>query len=84
MVNFLKNPGGEYNLWQSLYWEHTIKDEADLEAHIDYIHYNPVKHGLVKNPVDWPYSSFHSFVRKNLLPIHWGKHVLFSSINFGE
>jgi putative transposase len=83
-VPLLKNPRGEYNLWQKRYWEHTIKDEADLEAHIDYIHYNPVKHGLVKNPVDWPYSSFHSFVRKNLLTTHWGKHGSFSSINFGE
>lgn len=83
-VPLLKNSRGEYNLWQNRYWEHTIKNEIDLETHIDYIHYNPVKHGLVKNPVDWPYSSFHSFVRKNLLPTNWGKNVLFPSINFGE
>ncbi|MFZ5833617.1 MAG: REP-associated tyrosine transposase [Planctomycetota bacterium] len=46
-------------VWQRRFWEHTIRDEADLEAHFDYIHYNPVKHGLVERPLDWPSSTFH-------------------------
>jgi len=67
-----KNSRGQYDVWQPRYWEHTIKDERDLETHIDYIHYNPVKHGLVQRPADWPFSSFHSFVRKNILEPDWG------------
>ena len=84
-VVLLKNSRGEYNLWQKRYWEHTIKDDEDLEAHINYIHYNPVKHKLTTQPIDWLYSSFHLYVRKNLLPAHWGStDVLFNSIEFGE
>ena len=49
---------GVKTLWQSRFWEHTIRDDADLQAHIDYIHYNPVKHGYAVNAADWPYSSF--------------------------
>src|SRR5437667_3305593 len=47
----------ERGVWQRRFWEHTVKDESDLERHFDYIHYNPVKHGLVESPRDWPYSS---------------------------
>ncbi len=50
---------GEYAIWQKRYWEHTIRDDNDLTRHIDYIHKNPVKHGLVTNPHDWPHSSLH-------------------------
>ncbi|MCV6604575.1 MAG: transposase [Porticoccaceae bacterium] len=63
---------GQYKLWQSRYWEHTIRDERDWQNHVDYIHFNPVKHGLVARVADWPYSSFHRFVRKGLLPEDWG------------
>jgi putative transposase len=45
---------GEYALWQRRFWEHTIRDEADFERHVDYIHFNPVKHGLVARVRDWP------------------------------
>lgn len=84
-VTLLKNSRGEYNLWQKRYWEHTIKDERDLEAHIDYIHSNPVKHKLVTQPSDWPYSSFHLHVRKNLLSPNWGNAPMhFYSLGFGE
>lgn len=62
---------GEYNLWQRRYWEHPITDAQDLQRHVDYIHYNPVKHGLVSCPVDWPYSSFHRYVRLHLLERDW-------------
>ena len=63
---------GERGLWQRRFWEHLIRDEADYLAHIDYIHWNPVKHGLVRNVVDWEYSSFHRFVRRGLYPANWG------------
>jgi len=57
-----------YRLWQPRYWEHTIRDDRDLQIHVDYIHFNPVKHGLVKRVADWSYSSFHRYVRQGWLP----------------
>jgi putative transposase len=62
---------GEYNVWQRRFWEHTVRDEADLLAHVDYIHYNPVKHGPVTRVSDWPYSSFHRCVRMGWLSADW-------------
>src|SRR5262245_40615511 len=59
-------------VWQPKFWEHTIRDEVDLERHFDYIHYNPVKHGLVSRPCDWPWCSFHQWVRKGVYPPDWG------------
>jgi putative transposase len=61
----------EKGIWQRRFWEHQIRDEADLNRHIDYIHHNPVKHGLVERVVDWPYSSFHRYVRSGVLPEDW-------------
>ena len=58
-------------VWQRRFWEHTIRDEQDLQAHFDYIHYNPVKHGVVKTPSEWPWSSFHRWVREGLYPANW-------------
>nr|WP_249037242.1 transposase [Desulfobacter hydrogenophilus] len=63
---------GERGIWQRRYWEHLIRDHRDLRHHIDYIHYNPVKHKHVNQVKDWPYSSFHHYVRQGLLPIDWG------------
>jgi putative transposase len=57
--------------WQARYWEHTIRDDRDFDAHVNYIHFNPVKHGHVKNVRDWPHSSFHRFVRDDVLPVDW-------------
>ena len=62
----------EKGLWQRRYWEHQIRDAEDLQRHLDYLHYNPVKHGLVERVKDWPYSSFHRHVRQGLLPADWG------------
>jgi putative transposase len=62
---------GERGIWQRRYWEHQIKDDTDFERHVNYIHYNPVKHGLVKNAADWPYSSFHRFMANGKLPNNW-------------
>jgi putative transposase len=63
---------GESSLWQPRYWEHVLRDEADLRRHIEYIHFNPVKHGYVKAPIDWPYSSFHRYVKAGVYPPDWG------------
>jgi putative transposase len=79
-----RNDKGEYRLWQRRFWEHTIRDEADFERHADYIHYNPVKHGLVSQVVDWPYSSFHRYVRQGILPPDWGGNVVVPTNGFGE
>nr|VFJ50645.1 MAG: putative transposase [Candidatus Kentron sp. FM]VFJ50810.1 MAG: putative transposase [Candidatus Kentron sp. FM]VFK10356.1 MAG: putative transposase [Candidatus Kentron sp. FM] len=59
-------------LWQHRFWEHTIRDDVDLARHMDYIHYNPVKHGYVSAPVQWPYSSFHRHVAAGVYPADWG------------
>ncbi|TAH68143.1 MAG: transposase [Rhodopseudomonas palustris] len=78
------NGGGERALWQHRYWEHTIRDEADFERCANYIHFNPVKHGLVSSPGAWPHSSLHHFVRAGLLPPDWGGHSNLDAAGFGE
>ncbi len=62
----------ERGIWQRRFWEHVIRDEKDFQQHIDYIHWNPVKHGWVENVSDWQYSSFHKFVKSGHYPRHWG------------
>jgi len=62
----------ERGIWQRRYWEHRIRDELDLARHVDYIHFNPVKHGWVGRPVDWPYSTLHGYIDRGLLPEDWG------------
>jgi putative transposase len=64
-------PNGDLALWQRRFWEHTIRDDRDFERHVDYIHFNPVKHGLVQRVRNWPHSSFHRYVREALLPDDW-------------
>ena len=59
-------------VWQRRFWEYAIRDERDYAQHLDYLPYNPVKHGLVTSVVDWPYSSFHRYVSEGLYPSHWG------------
>jgi putative transposase len=74
----------ERGLWQRRYWEHAIRDDRDLERHVDYIHFNPVKHGYVSKVADWPYSTFHRYVEHGILPADWGGDVREMSGNFGE
>jgi putative transposase len=62
---------GERGIWQRRYWEHTIRDELDYAAHMDYLHINPLKHGLIKRVADWPYSSFHRMVEAGIYPADW-------------
>ena len=61
----------ERGLWQRRFWEHLIRDEQDYQNHLDYIHYNPVKHGYVQQAIDWPYSSFHLWVEREVYPRDW-------------
>jgi putative transposase len=65
----------ERGIWQRRYWEHLIRDETDLRRHIDYIHFNPVKHGHVQHAADWRYSSLHRYMREKRLPMNWGNDV---------
>ena len=62
---------GERGIWQRRFWEHLIRDDADYRAHMDYIHINPVKHGLVECVLDWPYSTFHGLVKEGIYPSDW-------------
>ncbi len=64
-------PLGERGIGQRGYWEHTIRDDRDYAAHIDYIHFNPVKHGLAQEPSEWPFSSFRRCVAAGLYPAGW-------------
>ncbi len=73
----------EKGIWQRRYWEHAIRDDADFERHVDYIHYNPVKHGLVTRVADWPFSSFHRYVAQGILPGDWAGDAKLSG-RFGE
>jgi len=74
----------ERGIWQRRYWEHLIRDEADFSRHVDYIHMNPVKHGLVKHVADWPYSSFHGYVKAGVLPVDWGGDMALEEDRYGE
>jgi len=66
----------EQAIWQRRFWEHVIRDETDFGVHVDYIHYNPVRHGLVKAARDWPYSSFPAWVDRGIYEPHWGSDEL--------
>ncbi len=63
---------GLQGVWQQRFWEHQVRDEGDFASHVDYIHYNPVKHGLIKTPHEWPYSTFHKYVKKGIYDVYWG------------
>jgi len=83
-LTFQRTRKGEYHLWQRRFWEHTIRDEADFETHVNYIHYNPVKHKLVTRVTNWPYSSFHHFVQSKQLDPDWAGDSVMIEGNFGE
>jgi len=70
----LKSDGllpGYQTVWQRRYWEHTIRDDTDFKAHMDYVHINPVKHGWVQKVADWPYSTFHRYVQAGTYSCDW-------------
>lgn len=62
---------GERGIWQRRFWEHVIRDEDDYAAHMDYVHFNPVKHGYVERPDQWPHSTFRACVDRGIYPSEW-------------
>jgi putative transposase len=70
--HFANNLHTKRRIWQPRFWEHLIRDEDDMDRHMDYIHYNPVKHGLAATPAEWPHSSFMRLVRVGMYPLDWG------------
>lgn len=74
-ISTATNKRNERMVWQRRFWEHAIRDEDDWRRHVDYIHYNPVKHGLVNQPSDWPWSSFRNAVNKGWYQASWGAEI---------
>ena len=70
-INASKRTHRESTFWQRRFWEHQIRDEKDVARHVDYIHFNPVKHGLCKRVVDWPHSTFHRYVARGVYAMDW-------------
>ncbi|MGH8354542.1 MAG: REP-associated tyrosine transposase [Pseudomonas sp.] len=70
-VSWSRRKRNERGIWQRRFWEHLIRDDADYRAHMDYVHINPLKHGLVERVADWPYSTFHRSVERGLYPRDW-------------
>ena len=72
-------------MWQNRFWDHIIRDQDDYNRHVDYVHYNPVKHGLVRSPFDWKWTSLHDYYREGLYRRDWGsKEIDWSKEDFGE
>lgn len=71
-ISASRSAKGERGIWQRRYWEHAIRDDDDFARHVDYIHYNPVKHGYVDLPAAWPYSSIHRYISAGVVPRGWG------------
>ncbi len=75
----------ESTVWQRRYWEHQIRDQEDLNRHIDYIHYNPVKHGLCGQPIQWPYSTMRRYINQGKYPVDWAaQYSDFGGLSYGE
>jgi putative transposase len=70
-VSASRTKRGERSVWQRRFWEHLIRDQLDFARHMDYIHYNPVKHGYVKCPHQWEHSSFHRWVKEGVYKFGW-------------
>jgi putative transposase len=82
----VRRRNGERGIWQRRFWEHAIRDDEDFAAHVDYVHFNPVKHGYVAHVAEWPHSTFKACVRRGLYPEDWlgpGEHAL-SAEDVGE
>jgi putative transposase len=75
---------GERGVWQRRYWEHMIRDEHDYARHVDYIHFNPVRHGYSSRAADWPYSSIHRYIAAGTLTRDWGVGEVEEDGRFGE
>jgi putative transposase len=82
-VSSIRAAKGERGIWQRRYWEHTIRDDEDYARHVDYVHINPLKHGLVTRVADWPHSSFHRYVAQGVYASDWGGRAV-SDLRAGE
>lgn len=71
LLNDSKQKHRESTLWQRRFWEHHLRDDDDFNRHMDYVHFNPVKHGLVTTPTAWPHSTFHRYVAAGIYPADW-------------
>ncbi|MQM40200.1 REP-associated tyrosine transposase [wastewater metagenome] len=69
---YVSTRAGDKRIWQPRFWEHRVRNDVDFRHHLDYIHYNPVKHGFVTAPGEWAWSSFHRFVRAGVYAAEWG------------
>ena len=67
----MRRKRNERGIWQRRFWEHVIRNDADYARHVDYIHYNPVKHGYVERVADRPYATFHCYVERGVYPPVW-------------
>jgi putative transposase len=74
---------GERGIWQRRFYEHVLRDDEDYANHVDYAHFNPVKHGHVGRPIDWPFSSLHRYIREGILPADWGTDGNVVDLNLG-
>ena len=74
---------GERGIWQRRFWEHVIRDERDFEKHLDYLHFNPVKHGHVARVQDWPHSTFHRWVERGVYSMDWARGDV-TDVDIGE
>jgi len=74
----------ERGIWQRRFWEHVIRDDEDFSRHVDYIYFNPVKHGLVESVADWPYSTFHRDMQRGIYSKSWGSSYVDVLGNAGE
>ena len=84
-TKYLRSNGYVEEVWQKRFWEHEIRNTNDLNIHLNYIHYNPVKHGYVKHVKDWPYSTFQIYVDKDYYPDNWGSDFVINNENgYGE
>ena len=68
-------------LWQRRFWDHVIRNDEDLHRHMDYIHYNPVKHGCVSKPLDYKWSSFNTHVKMGNYAANWGTDTISETIH---
>jgi putative transposase len=75
---------GERGVRQRRYWEHMIRNERDFEQHVNYVHYNPVKHGYVEKAVEWKHSSIQRYIKEGVISHNWGSKDIFQRDNFGD
>ena len=83
-VSVPRDARGERGVWQPRFREHLIRDEKDYLHHRDYVHMNPVKHGLVSRVIDWPYSTFHRLVERDVYRADWSGDLVLEALNHGD